>query len=154
MAPLSPRDHELMRLALNEARAAALRGEVPVGALLVDAQGLVLAVAGNDCVAASDPVGHAEIRVLRRAGTLVGNYRLPGATMYVTLESCSMCAGAMVHARIGRVVFGALDPKAGALVSRYRIGGDGLLNHAFTVDGPLMAEDCGAVLREFFQKRR
>ena len=146
-------DEHLMRLALAEAEESGRRGEVPVGAVLVvDDQ--VVARAGNRTVGALDPVGHAEIRVLRRAALALTNYRLPGATLYVTLEPCPMCAGALVHARISRLVFGAADPKGGGVVSRYTIGTDGLLNHGFAVTGGVLAGPCSRILREFFQKRR
>ncbi len=150
---LLPEDEDMMRLALAEAEAAALQGEVPVGAIVVhDDQ--ILARAGNKTVTVSDPVGHAEIRALRRAAGHVGNYRLPGATLYVTLEPCPMCAGALVHARISRLVFGATDPKGGGVVSRYAIGCDGRLNHCFTVTDGILADECASLLRNFFQKRR
>ena len=144
----------MMTRALELARRAAAAGEVPVGALVVAADGLVLAEAGNTCVRDSDPSGHAEMVAVRLAGRRLGNYRLPGTTLYVTLEPCAMCAALLVHARIDRLVFGAFDPKAGAVVSRYRIGSDGLLNHSFTVTGGVLAEECGRLLREFFQNRR
>ena len=143
----------MMRLALAEAEESGRWGEVPVGAVLVH-DGLVVARAGNRVVAARDPAGHAEIRVLRRAARALDNYRLPGATLYVTLEPCPMCAGALVHARISRLVFGAADPRGGGVVSRYTIGTDGLLNHGFTVTGGILAGPCSGILREFFQKRR
>ena len=114
-----------MARALVQARRAAAAGEVPVGAVVVGADGVILAEAGNTCVTASDPAGHAEMVAVRQAGQRVGNYRLPGATLYVTLEPCAMCASLLVHARIGRLVFGAPDPKAGAVASRYRIVTDG-----------------------------
>ncbi len=141
-------------MALAEARTAGEVGEVPVGAVLVDREGTILARAGNNCVGASDPAGHAEMRVLRRACRQAGNYRLPGTTLYVTLEPCPMCAAAMIQARVERVVFGAEDPKSGALVSVYRIGRDGLLNHRFQVRGGVLAGEAAALLRNFFQKRR
>jgi tRNA(adenine34) deaminase len=144
----------MMARALELARRAAAAGEVPVGAVVVAADGLVLAEAGNTCVGDSDPSGHAEMVAVRLAGRRLGNYRLPGTTLYVTLEPCAMCAALLVHARIDRLVFGAFDPKAGAVVSRYRIGSDGLLNHSFTVTGGVLAEECGRLLREFFQNRR
>ncbi|MEW6429507.1 MAG: tRNA adenosine(34) deaminase TadA [Thermodesulfobacteriota bacterium] len=147
-------DHDLMALALTEARKAADRGEVPVGAVLTDAAGVILAAAGNRTIELSDPSGHAEMLVLREAGRLLGNYRLTGTTLYVTLEPCLMCAGALIHARIGRVVYGAEDPKGGALVSRYRVGRDGLLNHSCSVEGGLCAEACSALLQDFFRQRR
>ncbi len=147
-------DIRLMEQALVQARLAAAAGEVPVGALLVDREGKVLAASGNNCVAASDPAGHAEMRVLRAAGARTRNYRLPGATLYVTLEPCAMCAAAMVHARIDRLVFGAADPRAGAVGSVYSIGIDGRLNHRFRVTGGVLAGPCGDLLREFFRSRR
>ncbi len=147
-------DLEMMRLALEKAEDAASQGEVPVGAVLVSASGQVLAEAGNDCVASSDPVGHAEIRVLREAALGQKNYRLPDTTLYVTLEPCCMCAAAMIHARIKRLVFGAFDPKTGGGVSRYQLGSDGLLNHSFSVQGGVLGDECSLVLKEFFRKRR
>lgn len=147
-------DMDFMRHALELARESAAAGEVPVGALLVDANGVVLAGAGNRTVSACDPAGHAEIRVLRQGAEKLGNYRLPGTTLYVTLEPCAMCAAAMVHARIDRLVYGAADPKTGAIVSQYRIGTDNRLNHSFQVTGGVLEEECGGVLRDFFQKRR
>lgn len=140
--------------ALARAEESAAKGEVPVGAVLVAADGSLLASAGNETVCTHDPVGHAEIRVLRMASEKLGNYRLPETTLYVTLEPCAMCAAAMVHARIARLVFGATDPKTGAVVSKYRIGNDGLLNHSFGVTGGVMQEECARLLRDFFQKRR
>ncbi len=147
-------DRQMMERALAQARLASEVGEVPVGAVLVDAQGAVLAEAGNNCIAAADPAGHAEMRAVRQAAARLNNYRLPGTTLYVTLEPCPMCAALLVHARIARVVFGAFDPKGGAIVSKYRIGSDGLLNHTLTITGGVMAEECGQLLREFFRARR
>jgi tRNA(adenine34) deaminase len=147
-------DNRMMARALEQARLAAVVGEVPVGAVVVDADGSILAEAGNDCINALDPSGHAEMRALRQASRAVGNYRLPGVTVYVTLEPCPMCAALMVHARIFRLVFGAVDPKGGAVVSKYQIGRDGLLNHNFTVTGGVCAEECSRLLRDFFRKRR
>ena len=144
----------MMTRALELARRAASAGEVPVGAVVVAADGAILAEAGNTCVRDSDPSGHAEMVAVRLAGRRLGNYRLPGTTLYVTMERFAMCAALLVHARIDRLVFGAFDPKAGAVVSRYRIGSDGLLNHSFTVTGGVLAEECGRLLREFFQNRR
>ena len=143
-----------MARALMQARTAAESGEVPVGAVLVDIAGHVLAEAGNDCIRSSDPAGHAEMRALRAAASRISNYRLPGCTLYVTLEPCAMCAAAMVHARIDRLVFGAVDPKSGAVVSRYRIGSDGLLNHRFVVTGGVLGEECSLLLKDFFRNRR
>ncbi len=145
---------EFMELALKEARCAARRGEVPVGAVLVDASGNILARDGNRSIEHCDPAGHAEMMVLRAAGRRVGNYRLTGTTLYVTLEPCLMCAGAMVHARIGRLVYGALDPKAGAVVSLFTIGSDERLNHVMEIEGGVLAAESAALLRDFFRQRR
>jgi len=150
----STRDCRLMERALVQARLAAAAGEVPVGAVVVDVAGTILAEAGNNCIAAADPSGHAEMRALRLAAQVAGNYRLPGVTVYVTLEPCPMCASLLVHARVGRLVFGAIDPKGGAIVSKYRIGSDGLLNHEFTVTGGVCAEECSRLLQDFFRSRR
>jgi tRNA(adenine34) deaminase len=147
--------HEnMMAVALEYARRAAAMGEVPVGAVLTDSTGAVICGAGNDCIGAVDPTGHAEIHALRKAAAIRGNYRLPGTTMYVTLEPCAMCAAAMIQARIEHVVFGTADPKAGALISVYGIGSDNLLNHSFTVTGGVRAGECSRILKEFFRKRR
>ena len=143
-----------MELAYAEAVAAGLRHEVPVGAVLVDAAGVVLARDGNRTIELSDPCAHAEILVLRSSGGKLRNYRLSGATLFVTLEPCLMCIGAMIHARLERLVFAALDPKAGAVVSRYQIGRDRLLNHTLAVSQGLMAPECGELLRDFFRVRR
>ena len=143
-----------MKMALERAKSAADRDEVPVGAVLVDSNGKVLASEGNKTLHAHDPAGHAEIRALRRAAEQIGNYRLPGTTLYVTLEPCIMCVGAMIHARVGHLVYGAKDPKTGAIVSQYTIASDGKLNHTFIVTGGVLEKECGLLLREFFQKRR
>lgn len=147
-------DQQMMRRALHQARRAGAMGEVPVGAVVVNAQGRILAEAGNNCIDASDPSGHAEMRALRHAATALDNYRLPGTTLYVTLEPCPMCAALLVHARISCLVYGATDPKGGAIVSKYRIGSDGMLNHGFSVIGGILAEECAQLLREFFRSRR
>ena len=147
-------DMHFMELALTEARRARELGEVPVGAVIVDGQGAVLAKAGNRSITERDPSGHAEMLVMRAAGKKLDNYRLLNTTLYVTIEPCIMCAGAMIHARISRLVFGASDPKAGALTSRYHVGGDGKLNHQLEVTGGLMAEDCAELLSSFFREKR
>jgi len=147
-------DFQMMRRALTQAGLAAAMGEVPVGAVVIDDKGQLLAEAGNNCIDACDPSGHAEMRALRSAALQVGNYRLPGATLYVTLEPCPMCAALLVHARISRLVYGATDPKGGAIISKYRIGSDGMLNHGFSVTGGVLAEECGQLLRDFFRSRR
>lgn len=147
-------DREMMQRALAEAEAAGQRGEVPVGAVLVDVQGRVLAEEGNRTIELSDPAGHAEMLVLRAAAQSLGNYRLLETTLYVTLEPCPMCAAALVHARVGRLVFGPTDPKGGGVISRYEIGTDGKLNHTLVVDQGLLAEEGAALLTGFFRKRR
>jgi tRNA(adenine34) deaminase len=147
-------DLHFMQLALQQARKAQEKGEVPVGAVIVDEAGTVLAKAGNRSIVDHDPAGHAEMIALRAAGKNVGNYRLLKSTLYVTIEPCVMCAGAMVHARISRLVFGASDPKTGGVVSRYRIGGDGVLNHQLEVEGGVLADECAELLTSFFKKKR
>jgi tRNA(adenine34) deaminase len=147
-------DDRFMALAYAEAVAAGLRHEVPVGAVLVGADGTVLARDGNRTIELSDPTAHAELLVLRAAGIRQGNYRLLGATLFATLEPCLMCMGAMIHARLFRLVFAALDPKAGAAVSRYQIGRDRLLNHTLEMTHGPMALACGALLTDFFRARR
>lgn len=143
-----------MRLALAEAEAAAERGEVPIGAVLVDGAGRVLAQNGNRSIELSDPGAHAEMLVLREAGKRIGNYRLTGTTLYVTLEPCLMCAGALVHARVERLIYGAIDPKAGAVDSLFKVGQDSRLNHQVAVESGLLAEESAAILRNFFRMRR
>ena len=143
-----------MRIALDEARKSGAKGEVPVGAVLVDSDGTVLAASGNSSIADNDPSAHAEMLVLRSAGRKKRNYRLSGTTLYVTLEPCAMCAAAMVHARIDRLVFGASDPKGGGVASCYMIGSDGILNHSFSVTGGVLAEECSGLLQDFFRQKR
>ncbi len=147
------RDVEWMRAALAEAALAAGRGEVPVGAVVVVDNEIV--ARGHNCsVGKNDPSGHAEIVALRQAAEQLGNYRLPGATLYVTLEPCVMCVGAITQARVGRVVFGAYDAKAGALGSVEDLSDSRALNHRFEVNGGLLADECGSLLREFFASKR
>lgn len=143
-----------MRLALREAARGARAGEVPIGALLVAADGEVISRGYNRPVGGSDPTAHAEIVALRRASRKLGNYRLPGLTLYATLEPCAMCAGALVLARVARVVFGAPDPKGGAARSLYRILGDPRLNHQAEVVGGVLEAECRALLQDFFRERR
>ena len=147
-------DSDYMRIALEEAVRAAEREEVPVGAVLVDADGQLLGRDGNRSIEKNDPTAHAEINVLRHAGAGASNYRLTGTTLYVTVEPCVMCAGALVHARVARIVFGAEDPKAGALVSCYQIGNDRKLNHTIQYTGGGLGKECGDLLRSFFRARR
>ncbi|MGN6578966.1 MAG: tRNA adenosine(34) deaminase TadA [Bordetella sp.] len=143
-----------MALALDQARLAATAGEVPVGAVVVDAAGAVLGAGYNRTITDSDPTAHAEIVALRAAAARLANYRLPGLSLYVTLEPCVMCMGAMMHARLARVVFGAADPKTGACGSVLDVGAVDKINHHTTVCGGVMAESCGGLLREFFRERR
>jgi tRNA(adenine34) deaminase len=146
-------DDAFMRLALAEARVAAEAGEVPVGAVVVK-DGQVVATGRNAPIADHDPTAHAEIVALRAAAQALGNYRLDGCTLYVTLEPCAMCSGAMLHARLARVVFGAPDPKTGAAGSVLDLFGQPRLNHQTQLDGGVMAAECADLLREFFKERR
>lgn len=127
---------------------------MPIGAVVVDGSGVVLAVGANEREATGDPTGHAEVVALRRAAAATGSWRLEGATLAVTLEPCTMCAGALVLARVARVVFGAWDPKAGAVGSLWDVVRDPRLNHRPEVVGGVLAEPCGALLRDFFGERR
>lgn len=142
-----------MTQALVQASLGAAAGEVPVGAVLVR-DGQVLASTYNQPIALSDPSAHAEMLALRSAGLAQGNYRLPGTTLYVTLEPCAMCAGAMLHARVDRVVYGAADPKTGAAGSALDLFSVKQINHQTQVHGGVMAEECGQVLKDFFKERR
>jgi tRNA(adenine34) deaminase len=142
-----------MRLALAEGERAAAAGEVPVGAIVV-VDGRVVGEGANQPIGAVDPTAHAEMVALRRAAAAVGNYRLTGATLYVTVEPCLMCVGAMVHARVGLVVYGAAEPRAGALVSAARAHETPGLNHRLAVLGGVLEEDCRALMQQFFRDRR
>lgn len=143
-----------MRQALDEARAAARHSDVPIGAVVVDAEGRVIAGAGNERELLGDPTAHAEVLALRRASERLGGWRLEGCTLVVTLEPCTMCAGALVLARVDRLVFGAFDPKAGAVASLWDVVRDPRLNHRPTVVSGVLADECGAVLQEFFASHR
>jgi len=142
-----------MALALRQAEAAAATGEAPIGAVLVEGDAVV-AQAHNRRETDNDPTAHAELIVLREAAKALGRWRLAGCTLYVTLEPCLMCAGAIVLARVDRVVYGASDPKAGAVESLYQALSDERLNHRPVVQGGVLAKECGAVLTEFFRRRR
>lgn len=147
------RDAAFMRAALEHAQSAARRGEVPVGAVLVRDE-KIIAGAGNSPIATHDPTAHAEIRALRAAGEALGSYRLTDTTLYVTLEPCVMCASAIVHARVRRLVFGAWDPRAGgagSIADVFTLPG---LNHRVDVFGGVLMEECAAVLQQFFAQRR
>ena len=146
-------DHQFMQQALDQAKLAAAAGEVPVGAVLVR-NGQVISTGFNQPISHSDPSAHAEMVAIRAAAAAASNYRLPGSTLYVTLEPCSMCAGLIVHSRIARVVYGALEPKAGIVESQGQFFTQGFLNHRVLFEGGVLAEECGAILSEFFKARR
>jgi tRNA(adenine34) deaminase len=146
-------DHEAMALALAEARLAAAEGEVPVGAVVL-AGGRLLAARHNERERAADPTAHAELLALRDAAAALGTWRLTGVTVVATLEPCSMCAGALVAARVGRLVYGAADPRAGACGSRYNLCADPRLNHELLVTSGVAGDECAELLRTFFAERR
>jgi tRNA(adenine34) deaminase len=142
-----------MRLALDQARMASMHGDVPVGAVVVDQAGNLLAAAGNEREIRHDPTAHAEILVLREASRRLRSWRLTGLTLIVTLEPCTMCAGALVLARVARLIFGAFDPKAGAVSSLFDVVRDPRLNHRVEVRGGVLEDECGALLKAFFANR-
>ena len=144
---------DFMKIALEEAQEAYRCGEVPVGAVLV-LEGNVLAQAHNSPIMRNDPSAHAEMLVLRQAAEIIGNYRLAETELYVTLEPCIMCAGAIVHARVERVIFGARDPKYGAVVSLYNILADKRLNHQVKITEGILQEECGEIMSRFFKEKR
>jgi len=143
-----------MGQAIEEGESAFSEGEVPVGAVLVDTKGRILARAHNQPIALKDPTAHAEILALRQGGTAVDNYRLNGCTLVVTVEPCLMCMGAVIHARIARLVFGAFDPKGGAAGSLYDLSRDDRLNHRLEVVSGIMEAACQDLMRRFFRDRR
>ena len=147
-------DERWMRIALAEAEVAAEHGDVPVGAVIIGADGRELSRGRNLRERDGDPTAHAELVAVRAAAKIAGHWRLSGATLFVTLEPCAMCAGALVNARVSRVVYGAADPKAGALVSLFSIGGDARLNHRFEVVGGVLAPESAELLRRFFAALR
>ena len=153
MTEMSSVDASFMQLALVQAQIARELGEVPVGAVLVK-DGLVVANGYNCPIGGHDPTAHAEIMALRAAAQILGNYRLPGCELYVTLEPCAMCAGAMMHARLARVIYGAADPKTGACGSVVNLFEQEKLNHHTDLSGGFMAEQCAALLKLFFAERR
>jgi tRNA(adenine34) deaminase len=146
-------DDQWMRYALNRARQAGARGEVPVGAVIVS-DGDLVSEGFNEPIGAHDPTAHAEIIAIRRAAATLGNYRLTGATLYVTIEPCLMCVGAMVHARLARLVYGAAEPKAGAIESAMRALDHPTLNHRFEVTAGVLADECREVMQAFFRQKR
>jgi tRNA(Arg) A34 adenosine deaminase TadA len=143
-----------MRHALEQARIAADQNEVPVGAVLIDAAGELIACGYNQPISAHDPSAHAEIVALRAAARKLGNYRLPDTTLYVTLEPCTMCVGALVHARVGRLVYGTTEPKTGAIESAQRLFDTGKFNHQPQIEAGVLAAECSALLTQFFENRR
>lgn len=146
-------DFDFMKIALTEAEEAYRRDEVPVGAVLVR-EGKILSQAHNSPIALNDPSAHAEMLALRQAAEKTGNYRLSGTELYVTIEPCIMCAGAIVHARVERVIFGARDPKFGAVVSLYNIFNDNRLNHQVKVTEGILKDECGEIISRFFREKR
>jgi tRNA(adenine34) deaminase len=146
-------DSECMHLAIEQARAAGAGGEVPIGAVIV-LENRVLAAAGNRTITDCDPTAHAEIIALRAAARALGNYRLTGAALYVTIEPCAMCAGALVQARIARLIYGADDPKGGAIRTCMRVLDAPALNHRVSIEPGVLAEECAALLQSFFSTRR
>jgi len=148
-----PRDEYFMRLALREADTALTHDDVPIGAVVVR-DGQIIAARHNERELTGDPTAHAEVLAIRDAAAVVGHWRLLECTLYVTLEPCVMCAGAVVNSRLARLVYGATDPKAGGVASLYEICGDTRLNHRPPVTGGVLAERCGRVLKEFFARRR
>ncbi|MFA0813190.1 tRNA adenosine(34) deaminase TadA [Microbulbifer epialgicus] len=149
----TPKDYAFMRRALELAELAAERGEVPVGAVLVQ-DGKVIGEGSNRPIGNCDPSAHAEIVALRRAAEAMQNYRLPSTTLYVTIEPCTMCFGALIHARVSRLIYGATEPRAGVIESQLQLGGMGFFNHKIAVESGVMAEEAGKLVREFFHDRR
>lgn len=152
--PFSAEDERAMRAAMAQAGMAYDAGEVPVGAVVLDADGRLIGAGFNRTITSHDPSAHAEIVALRQAAAAMENYRLPGATVFVTLEPCAMCMGAMLHARVSRVVYAATDPKTGACGSVMSVHANPRLNHQTAVIGGLLANECGEMLRQFFRERR
>ena len=147
-------DLEFMQLALDEAHAAEAAGEVPIGAIIVDATGQIIARGNNQVLRTSDPTAHAEVVALRAAGVALSNYRLLGCTLYTTLEPCAMCAGAILHARIARLVYATPDPKAGACGSVLSVMNHPALNHRVEIVTGVLGDECSALLTNFFRARR
>ena len=146
-------DEQYMKMALEEAKLAGQRGEIPVGAILVKGN-RVLAKDHNRCIELSDPTAHAEVLILRKAGEVLGNYRLNDTVMYVTAEPCPMCVSAMIHGRISRLVFGTPEPKFGAVGSKFKLLEDNGFNHRFEVTRGILGKECAVILESFFKKRR
>ena len=147
-------DESWIESALKEAKSAAALGEVPIGACLVDEAGIMIASASNRTITDNDPTAHAEILVLRQAAQAVGNYRLTGMTLYTTIEPCVMCAGALVNARIKRLVFGAHDERFGAVETLFKLCDHDSLNHRIEITSGVLADDCRGLMQQFFRERR
>ena len=147
-------DEFLMREAIKAAIRAQEMNEIPIGACLINEKGEILAVAGNRTITDNDPTAHAEILVLREAAAKIGNYRLSGATVYTTIEPCAMCAGALVNARIKRLVFGALDERFGAVETLFRICDNSSLNHRIEIKSGVLAAECRKLMQDFFRRKR
>lgn len=147
-------DDKWMKVALAEAELARSAGEVPIGACIVSESGGLLAAAGNRTIADCDPTAHAEVLALRRAASIIGNYRVIGATLYTTIEPCAMCAGALINARIAKLVFGAPDERFGAAGTLFNICDNDNLNHRITVERGVLADDCRRLMQDFFKERR
>ena len=147
-------DEYWMSQALEQARLAAERDEVPVGAVLINDSNELIAAGHNQPISASDPTAHAEIIVLRMAANKLNNYRLPGTTLYVTLEPCTMCVGALVQARVTRIVYGAAEPKFGAIESAHQLFSAGKFNHSPEISGGVRKEECSVLLSRFFEEKR
>jgi tRNA(adenine34) deaminase len=154
MNRVSQAEEHFMQLAIAEAEKARDLDEVPIGAVIVDASGEVLAPAGNRTITTNDPTAHAEILALREAAAKIGNYRLTGCTLYTTIEPCVMCAGALVNARITRLVFGAHDERFGAVETRFRLCDSDELNHRMEIVPGVLADECRSLMQEFFKARR
>ncbi len=146
-------DDDYMKMALAEAESAFKKDEVPVGAILL-LEGRIIGRAHNEPITRNDPSAHAEMLALRQAAEAIGNYRLTEASLYVTLEPCIMCAGAIIQARLGRVIYGASDPKCGAVASLYEVLNDKRLNHQVAVTGGILKEECGEIISRFFREKR
>jgi len=151
---VSTTDEDRMFMAIHLAREAEKRGEVPVGAVIVDPDGKLIGTGYNEPIGATDPTAHAEIVALRIAATRMNNYRLPGCTIYTTIEPCAMCAGALVNARIARLVYGARDERFGAVETHFRICDNPDLNHKIEVTGGVLEENCRRLMQDFFRKKR
>jgi tRNA(adenine34) deaminase len=147
-------DEKWMRVALDEAEKARQRDEVPIGACLINANGEFIAAASNRTISDNDPTAHAEILVIRRAAEILGNYRLTGTSLYSTIEPCAMCAGALVNARVKRLVYGADDERFGAVTTQFGIGTSDVLNHRIEIVLGVMASECRTLMQEFFRSKR